>query len=679
MGRIIDKILERRKKRNNQNDIIRSHHNDADDGDENTSLPPGWFYSFEFFPPKTEAGLENLLTRIDRMTHRLDPLFIDVTWGGMANSHRSMAVATHAQRYLGAEVLLHLTVTGGATRQQLAQILDQAKAAGIRNILALRGDPETGGYWKEGETCTTGDCPRAIDLVKFIRELHGSYFGVAIAGHPEGHSASRNQEEELLHLREKIDAGADFILTQFFFDTNIFLEYVRRCRAVGITCPIIPGIMPIQSYTSFQRMTTYCKIKVPPSVWERLDPVQFDDEAVKEIGCDIASEICRTILVAAVVEGQQTCTNKDNGSSSSSSSLGILDGVHFYTLNLERSVTNILMTLGAVKLVTQPVDSGLTTSSFPFAKQSVAPSADTVRTTAGRMLPWRQSAIEKRSKNEQVRPINWANRPKSYVMRTEDWDEFPNGRWGDSTSPAFGELPSHFYGFSLGSDDDRRAMLGENLKTPNDVYQVFACYIEGKIPHIPWCETPLQPESFLIQPQLSRLNKAGLLTINSQPAVNGVPSTHKTFGWGGRGGYVYQKAYCEFFCSPENAQKVVQLTQSRPSVNLYAVNAAGDEIRRGSEVGGVTALTWGVFPNREIVQPTIFDPSAFLVWAEEAFALWTSMWLSLYDFESESYEIIEKIRDTYHLCAVIDNDYISESKQGGLSIWDAIEKAISSA
>lgn len=198
------------------------------------------------------------------------------------------------------------------------------------------------------------------------------------------------------------------------------------------------------------------------------------------------------------------------------------------------------------------------------------------------------------------RPINWANRPKSYVMRTEDWDEFPNGRWGDATSPAFGELSdlSHFYTFTLGSEDDRRAMLGYNPTKPQDVYDVFAAYVEGKIPHIPWCETPLQAESFVIQKELLEINKAGFLTINSQPSVNGRPSSDKTFGWGGSGGYVYQKEYCECFCSPRHAQALVQMVNENPNLNLYAVNIRGDEMRVGLELGGVTALTWGVFPNR---------------------------------------------------------------------------------
>jgi methylenetetrahydrofolate reductase (NADPH) len=174
------------------------------------------------------------------------------------------------------------------------------------------------------------------------------------------------------------------------------------------------------------------------------------------------------------------------------------------------------------------------------------------------------------------------------------------GRWGDATSPAFGELSdvSHFYTFSLGNDDDRRAMLGQAPMTPHDVYEVFAHYVEGEVPHIPWCETPLQAESFLIQKQLAMVNRAGFLTINSQPSVNGAPSTHKTFGWGGPGGYIYQKAYCECFCSPEKTNLLVEMVTRHPSMNLYAVNNHGHEMRVGREEGGVTALTWGVFPNR---------------------------------------------------------------------------------
>ena len=532
------------------------------------------------------------------------------------------------------------------SRSDLLRVLRLAKESGTRNILALRGDPPVGKRsWEVGQV-SGGECDRAIDLVKLIRQEFRQEFCIAVAGHPEGHPSSPTRELELQHLKEKVDAGADFILTQFFYDTDVFLQFVRKCREIGISCPIIPGIMPIQSYNVFEKMTRYCNIKVPQAVWDRLDPVKDDDEAVKEIGCEIAAEMCRRI--------------KSEGDG--------VDGVHFYTLNLERSVTQILVRIGAVDQVS-PVTGDET-------ELSASGPCETVRTNASRQFPWRPSALEKRS-SEAVRPINWANRPKSYVMRTEDWDEFPNGRWGDATSPAFGELSalSHFYQFSLGTIEDQQAMLGHSPTEPSEVFEVFARYVEGKLPHIPWCETALQPESFLIQDKLASLNRFGCLTINSQPSANGLPSSHKTFGWGGPGGYVYQKEYCECFCGPENLDKLVRLVKEHPSMNLYAVNIDGQIVQKGTEPGGVTALTWGVFSNREILQPTIFDPEIFLVWSEEAFSLWTTMWLNLYEFDSESYALIQTIRDTYYLCAIIDNDYIGA--EGKPSLWEAMLQAVS--
>ena len=128
---------------------------------------------------------------------------------------------------------------------------------------------------------------------------------------------------------------------------------------------------------------------------------------------------------------------------------------------------------------------------------------------------------------------------------------------------------------------------------PSDIHEIFARYIEGKVPHLPWCESSLQPESFTIQSELAELNRRGFLTINSQPAVNGVPSDNSQFGWGGPGGYVYQKAYCECFVSPRNAEKLVEMVSQNPTMNLYAVNYSGEQLKAGVDEGGVTALTWG--------------------------------------------------------------------------------------
>lgn len=397
MTRIIDKIKERRKQ------LKALEQTASSNGKKRLRC---FYYSFEFFPPKTEAGLDNLLTRMDRMAQRLDPLFIDVTWGGTgSNEVRCLEVAGHAQKYLGLDVLLHLAAQG-MQEDDLRRVLDQAKLLGIQNILALRGDPPRGKrIWEIGDV-SGGFCDRAIDLVRFIRQNYGDFFGIAVAGHPEGHPSSTSPEQEMKHLKEKLEAGADFIITQFFYDTDIFIAYVKRCRDSGIDCPILPGIMPIQSFSSFSRMTKYCNTAVPDELWKRLEPVKGDDEAIKDIGCDIATDMCRRILEEAP---------------------GV-DGVHFYTLNLERSVTRILMEMGAIGLVHPQVEGDKQESLHPEI-DSIDPA---IRTTSGRALPWRPSALQSRAA-EQVRPINWANRPKSYVKRTEDWDEFPNGRWGVSS------------------------------------------------------------------------------------------------------------------------------------------------------------------------------------------------------------------------------------------------------
>jgi len=396
-----------------------------------TIIQPGWHYSFEFFPPKTEAGLDNLLTRIDRMSRRLDPLFVSITWGANGSTlSRTLAIASHAQRFACVDVLLHLSCTG-LTREQIAQILGMAKSSGVRNILALRGDPpHPKRAWREGDV-SGGECDRAIDLVKLIRKLHGDYFGIGVAGHPEGHPSSTKCDDgtpslELQHLKEKLDAGADFVITQFFYDVDVFLEYVKRCRRTGIKCPIIPGIMPIQSYSSLLKMTSFCNISVPSSVLERLERVRHDDEAVKKIGCEIAAEMCHRILA----ETSSSALEHSGGDDC------CVHGFHFYTLNLERSTTRILASLGALDIdspttaTAQENDTEATTASETndedqtVTKRERNESISEKARATRRVLPWKPSAMENRSK-EDVRPINWSNRPKSYVMRTDDWDEFP--------------------------------------------------------------------------------------------------------------------------------------------------------------------------------------------------------------------------------------------------------------
>lgn len=231
--------------------------------DKLAALPPEGapHFSLEFFPPKTEAGLQNLYVRMQRMTS-MRPLFVDITLGaGGSTSELSLAIAAHAQKYLGTEAMLHVTCSG-VTRDQILALLEAARSAGIQNVLALRGDPVKGAaLW----TPTKGGLGSALELVQLIRSTHGDYFGIAVAGFPEGHpSSAASHEEQMVALAAKVQAGADLVLTQFFYESGAFLSFLASCRSAGIKCPVIPGMMPIQSYAAFSRMTAVCRTRVPP-------------------------------------------------------------------------------------------------------------------------------------------------------------------------------------------------------------------------------------------------------------------------------------------------------------------------------------------------------------------------------------------------------------------------------
>jgi methylenetetrahydrofolate reductase (NADPH) len=277
------------------------------------------YFSFEFFPPKTDAGVDNLYLRMDRMT-ALQPIFVDITWGaGGCTKDLTLAICQYAQTYFGVDALLHLTCTSLRV-EEIKQILSTAKELGIKNILALRGDPPKGAIsWEP----VSGGCNNAIDLVKLIRQEFGDYFGIAVGAFPEGHAQSKlDPVTDLIYLKEKVDAGADFILTQFFYDPAVFINFQRRCLEIGITCPIIPGMMPIQSYSSFQKMTSFCRTSVPDYIWRDLAPIRDNDEEVKQYGVKLCTNMCKTL--------------SENG----------VQGFHFYTLNLEQSITTIIKEMG---------------------------------------------------------------------------------------------------------------------------------------------------------------------------------------------------------------------------------------------------------------------------------------------------------------------------------------------
>uniref|UniRef100_A0A8C6UX74 Methylenetetrahydrofolate reductase (NADPH) n=1 Tax=Neogobius melanostomus TaxID=47308 RepID=A0A8C6UX74_9GOBI len=555
-----------------------------------------WF-SLEFFPPRTASGAVNLISRFDRMGSG-GPLFIDITWHpsgdpGSDKETSSMMIASTAVNYCGLESVLHLTCCN-QSKDNISRHLSKAKHLGLKNIMALRGDP-VGSDWEEEEEGFN----YAVDLVKHIRSEFDDYFDICVAGYPTGHPEAHSYKEDLIYLKEKVAAGADFVITQLFFRAETFLKFEEDCRPSGSPCVCVQG------YQSLRQLVKLSKLEVPEEITRVIEPIKDNDAAIRNYGIHQALEMCRVLLDS-----------------------GRVPGLHFYTLNREVATMEVLRQLGMWQ------------------------------EDPRRPMPWAVSAHPKR-KVEDVRPIFWGSRPKSYIYRTQDWDEFPNGRWGNSSSPAFGEL-NDYYLFYLKS---------------KSVFEVFTCYIAAqpnrkghKVMCLPWNDEPLAPETNMLKDELEKVNTRGVLTINSQPNINGKPSTDPIVGWGPPGGYVFQKAYLEFFTSSENVNALLKvLKKYEPRVNYHIVNVHGRNLTNAPDMQP-NAVTWGIFPGREIVQPTVVDPVSFMFWKDEAFALWIEQWAKLYEDESPSRMIIKYIHDNYFLVNLVDNDFPLDS-----CLWQVIE------
>jgi len=574
-----------------------------------------WF-SLEFFPPRTANGAVNLISRFERMNEG-NPLFCDVTWHpagdpGADKPTSSMTVASTMLNYCGIETMLHITCCQ-QTRSELRKHLEKARDLGIRNLLALRGDPPVNQLeWK----APANGFNYATDLVRYIRQEFGSFFTICVAAYPSGHPTCTSYEDDLIHLKEKVDAGSDFIITQLFFESEDFIKFVKDCRRVGIEIPVIPGILPIQAYHSLRHITKLSQLELPQKLVDIIEPIKNNDEAIRNYGIFQATEMCKDLLKS-----------------------GLVNGIHFYTLNKEKATISVLQNLGLWK--EEP----------------------------SRSLPWNVPVCHKRV-TEGVRPIFWSTRPKSYVYRTQTWDEFPNGRWGKSSSASFKDLNDYYLFFLKSStpQNELRAQWGEELSCEQDVWNVFYWYITGQenengvnVECIPWNDENLCTETQIILQDLAELNKKGVLTINSQPNINAAPSDDPMFGWGNPGGYVFQKAYLEFFTASENIPHLMKILPNYPQVNYHIVNKKGDDNSTNCDSLEPIAVTWGVFPGKEIVQPTVVDPIAFNSWKDEAFALWGEQWGKLYPEDSTSYKLVENIEKTYYLVNLVDNNFPSQT------------------
>lgn len=583
-----------------------------------------WF-SLEFFPPRTANGAANLIAKLETLATG-SPLFCDITWhpaGDPANLEKitsSMKVASVMKNYCLLETMLHITCVN-MTKEKMRSHLEKAKSIGVRNLLALRGDPPTGDEWSP-----QSEFNYATDMVKFIREEYGNYFTICVAAYPLGHPDSVSYEQDLIHLKEKYDAGADFIITQLFFKAETFVKFFKDCRAIGIDCPIIPGILVIQSYDSLRHICKLSKLDVPDNIVNALEKMKDDDSAIRKFGIETTLELCKNLIDS-----------------------GVVNGLHFYTLNREVAVTEVLQ-----KLELWETNQGL------------------------KLLPWKQSSLDSCRRSEEVRPIFWSTRPKSYVCRTSEWDQFPNGRWGNSSAPSFGDLKDYHIFYQKIDKKKLLLELGDHIPDEQYVWQIFSQFISGepnqaghKITNFPWSESDLSPETNILKDKLCEFNKRGILTINSQPNINGESSDNEVIGWGSPDGYVYQKAYLEFFTPCENLLFLIRAIDNigkKNRVNYHIINKSGSLNLTNCDSEKPNAVTWGVFPGMEIIQPTVVDPISFLSWKDEAFSLWQERWGVLYEPESDSRKNLDKIMNTYILVNLVDNDYPKET-----CLWSVLE------
>lgn len=280
-------------------------------------------FSFEFFPPKSdEAGVQ--LQQTIAELRPLDPDFVSVTYGaGGSTREKTIDIVSRIKRDTGIEAMAHLTCVG-STAGDLRAVLDRLLDAGVENVLALRGDPPKG---QTTFTAVEGGFRYASELVSFIRAEYGPKLCVGSAGYPEKHIECGNPAVDLANLKRKVDAGADFLITQLFFDNRKYFEFVENSRAAGIQAPIIPGIMPITNAGQVERFTMMCGATLPYRLAVELDRRRDDAQAVMQLGVAHATAQCIELLQCGA------------------------PGIHFYTLNRSTATMQVLAALRTIGFV----------------------------------------------------------------------------------------------------------------------------------------------------------------------------------------------------------------------------------------------------------------------------------------------------------------------------------------
>ena len=272
--------------------------------------------SCEFFPPRESDGIPNVLRAIERVK-AYNPDFVSVTYGAGGSTRAfTEEITLRAKQETDLEVMAHLTCVG-QTKEEIHGVLERLDQAGIENVIALRGDPPRG---ETDFVPVDGGFDHATDLIRHIRQ--NFEFGVAGACYPEGHIEAVDLDSDLEYVKRKVDQGADFLITQLFYDNNYFFEYMDQVRKAGIDAPVVPGVLPILSAPQIRRFTALCGATIPPELDRQLDQHAEDDQAVRELGIEHATNQVRELW--------------DSG----------VPGVHFYVLNRTYAISKILNNLG---------------------------------------------------------------------------------------------------------------------------------------------------------------------------------------------------------------------------------------------------------------------------------------------------------------------------------------------
>ena len=279
--------------------------------------------SFEFFPPKTAEGEKKLFQTVTDFK-KLSPSFVTVTYGALGNTQaNTLRIVEEIKNRIGIEVAAHLTCVAHS-REEIERILETLQAKSVENIVALRGDPP------QGETqfkALPQGFHYAYELVRFIRQhpRFGKAFALSVAGYPEGHPECKDKQKDLEHLKQKVDEGADVVVTQLFFDNRYYFDFVERARKRGITVPIVPGIMPVTHGPQIQKFSLMCGATIPDRIKQAIARFGEDQEAITKFGIEYATEQCRQLLQ------------------------GGAPGLHFYTLNQSHATRQIYTNLNLVR------------------------------------------------------------------------------------------------------------------------------------------------------------------------------------------------------------------------------------------------------------------------------------------------------------------------------------------